>query len=62
MEYRRAKLLETESIQVAARESAWGGVQAEIKAVGQMVQTSSYKMDEFWGFNVVQGDYTVLYI
>ena len=61
VEYKKAKLIETESRMVVAKDRGcgkWGDV-------GQKMQTSSYKLNKFWGCNVQHVtivNNTILYI
>lgn len=51
MEYKKAKLLETETRLVVT--SGWGG--GGKGDIGQRVLTCSYKTSKFWKFNVQHG-------
>ena len=54
VESQKTKLTETQSRMVIARGWRWG----KWGDVDQNVQTSSYKMNKFWGSNVQHGDYS----
>ena len=53
MEYKEIKLTKMESILVDAKVRRMGEVEESV----QGVQSSSYKMNKFWGCDVQHGDY-----
>ena len=59
VESRKTELIETENRLVVARGGGWGlGEKGE---GGQRVHTSSYKINRFWEYNVLHGDYSWQY-
>ena len=53
VESKKAKLTEREKRMVVAR----GWVVVKLGEGGQKIQTSSYKVNEFWGFDIQHGDH-----
>ena len=54
VEFKRMKLIQTESRLIVTK----GRWMRKMDEGDQNVQTSSYKMSKFWGYNVQHGDFS----